>query len=89
MFAASLDYESISSSFSFSGSSGMTQPFQLMIIADSLTELTEFFQVVILSNFVLQDGGGAMFALTDQERGRITTAIDRASVSIFDANSKL
>jgi hypothetical protein len=82
---AGSDYESVQAAvLTYSSASTRSQSFTVTILTDSLTELTEFFEVII--SIRLFDSGGDEINLVPQLSGRVE--IDRAQVFINDINSK-
>ena len=60
----------------------------MAIVNDDLTELTEFFQVVIEESLEVSFEGVALF-LTSQESDRISVATDQAQIIILDSDSEM
>ena len=54
------------------------------IIPDIFTELNETFTAVLMSVFLSRTTGGVVLKLTDQERARLVTNPDTATVNILD-----
>ncbi len=90
LFLANMDYRSLHRLhifWSFGSSSGDTRLLTVSINSDDLTELTEFF-VVIINEVILLTRDGYQPTLTAEERSRISLVNDSARVFIFDTDSK-
>ena len=77
MSGAQLTFDSLS----------LSADFPVVILQDTLTELTEYFEA-ILTGVTVFSSGGVQQSLSPQERGRISFRPERARVDIADDNCK-
>ncbi len=87
MLAAGADYMSLMRTLPPFNAATTSINFNVQILEDYLTELTEFFDT-ILTNVSVSNAGNVMQSLSAQELRRIQLAPDRARVNIIDNDSK-
>ncbi len=87
LLAADADYTSLMRTLPPFNASTTSINFDVQILEDSLTELTEFFDT-ILTNVSVSNAGNVTQSLSAQELSRILLAPDRAGVNIIDDDCK-
>ncbi len=87
LLAAGADYTSLMRILPPFNTATTSINFDVEILEDSLTELTEFFEA-ILANVSVSNAANVMQSLSAQDLRRIQLAPDRARVNIIDNDSK-
>ncbi len=87
MLAAGADYVSIMRALPPLNIATTSISFEVKILEDSLTELTEFFEA-ILTDVSVSNAGNVMQSFSAQELSRIQLAPDQARVNIIDNDCK-